>query len=76
LVFGVGESAKERIGSARKLMGVCCAIDGRGAARMARHLEALHNESRGGIAGCVVRWTFRYLMELKIIRIWWFGYLA
>lgn len=41
-------------------MDVWRAIDGWGAGRMARHLEAVRRDMRGGIAGCVV--------ELSILR--------
>lgn len=55
LGLGAFESAKARIGYVRRVMGVWQAIDGWGAGRMARHLEAVRRDMRGGIAGCVVK---------------------
>lgn len=50
--FGFEASpAYERTGSARTLIGVRWAMDGREATLMARPLEALHKESRGDMAG-------------------------
>lgn len=60
LGLGAFESAKARTGYVRRVMGVWRAIDGWGAGRMARHLEAVRRDMRGGIAGCVV--------ELSILR--------
>lgn len=60
LGLGAFESAKVRTGYVRRVMGVWRAIDGWGAGRIARHLEAVRRDIRGGIAGCVV--------ELSILR--------
>lgn len=57
LGLGDFESAKARTGYVRRVMGVWRAIDGWGAGRMARHLEAVRRDMRGGIAGCVVELT-------------------